>query len=164
MSFDFMVLIAQTLSAFFLAAWLTTGVFENIFHSSLNSTFTAEVLEMTRMQDDYPEAFETVAYRRVENPKLQQLLFYFIVGWEALATLALWIGTGAMALAIFGWADAEVARGFGLMGALFFTSIWAGFLVAGNWFCYWFCHEGAQNTHYQMTLWGMATMLMLVAG
>ncbi|MFL2786550.1 MAG: DUF2165 family protein [Paracoccaceae bacterium] len=37
-------------------------------------------------------------------------------------------------------------------------------MIAGNWFCYWFCHEGAQNTHFQMTLWGMATMVLIAIG
>ena len=50
-----------------------------------------------------------------------------------------------------------------LTGALLFTCVWAGFLGLGNYFCYWFCHEAGQNTHYQMTLWGMANMIFLAA-
>ncbi|MEM8649463.1 MAG: DUF2165 family protein [Pseudomonadota bacterium] len=164
MYFELTLLIAQAATAFFLAAWLTTGVYENLFYSSINSTFTAEVLEMKRMEKDYPEAFAEVSYRQIKNPVLQRFLFRIIVLWELFAVIALWVGTIALVLAIFGLSDPENARALGLFGALVFTATWAGFLIVGNWFCYWFCHEGAQNTHFQMTLWGMATMILLTAG
>ena len=66
---------------------------------------------------------------------------------------------GAMA----GWVAPETARALALLGATLFTAIWIGFLVAGNYFCYWFCHEWGQNTHYQMTIWGIGTMIFLGA-
>ena len=163
MNLDTMILVAQAASVFFLAAWLTTGVFENLFYSTLNSTFTAEVLEMKRMREDYPEAYALVSHRRITNPGVQQFFFRLIVFWELAATVALWVGTISFALAITGQIEADTSRMLGLLGALSFTATWAGFLIVGNWFCYWFCHEGAQNTHYQMTLWGLGTMILLVA-
>jgi len=57
--------------------------------------------------------------------------------------------------------DPDVARQCALIGVFCFTSIWAGFLVAGNWFCYWFGHEGAQNTHFQLLQWGVLTLILL---
>lgn len=164
MSVELMLLLAQTASLFFLAAWLTTGVLENLFYPELNSQFTAEVLSMQRMAEDYPDAYARVAHRRITSTSTQTLLFRLIVGWEVLATIALWLGVGAMGLALLGSIGPETARALALLGALMFTATWAGFLVAGNWFCYWFCHEGAQNTHYQMTLWGMATLILLAVG
>ena len=159
---DVMLLVAQSATVFFLAAWLTTGVVENLFYPKLNSTFTAEVLDMARMREEYPEAYADVAHRRVSNPRIQIFLFRMIVLWELLATVALWIGFATILLALFGQIAADSGRTWALLGALMFTATWAGFLIMGNWFCYWFCHEGAQNTHYQMTLWGMATMIFLV--
>ena len=155
------VLLAQTLSLAFLAAWLTIGVAENILHPSLNATFTAEVLDMKRMREGYPEAYAEVAHRRVTSPGLRMALFRMIVFWELMATLMLWIGVGAFGLSALSMVDPETARILGLTGAMMFTSVWAGFLVAGNWWCYWFGHEGAQNTHFQMTLWGMANVLFV---
>lgn len=160
---DVMVLVAQCAAVFFLAAWLSTGFLENVRHPSLNETFTAQVLSMERMRDDFPEAYEVVAHRRIENPKMQRFLFRLIVFWEGLATLALWLGVAGLILAIFGTMESSTARAMGVFGVLLFTATWAGFLIVGNWFCYWFCHEGAQNTHYQMTLWGLATLVLLVA-
>lgn len=164
MTFESMLLIAQTTATFFLAAWLTTGVLENIFFPRLNSAFTAEVLDMKRLREQYPEAYQTVAHRRVENHKVQTFLFRLIVFWESLSTLSLWVGFVALILANFGQTAVETSRVLAMFGVLLFTATWAGFLVAGNWFCYWFCHEGAQNTHYQMTLWGLATMILLAIG
>jgi len=164
MHFETTLLIAQASAVFFLTAWLSTGVYENCFHSSLNSTFTAEVLEMKRLQSDYPDAFKVVSHRQIKNPAIQKYLFRFIVLWELIAVIALWLGSVSLVLAAFGTIEPDAARTIGLVGALLFTATWAGFLIAGNWFCYWFCHEGAQNTHFQMTLWGMATMILLASG
>ena len=162
MTLELITLLTQTVAVFFLTAWLTTGVYENLFFPDLNSTFTAEVLDMTSMREDYPDAYARVSYRRVTNPKIQKFLFRCIVTWELIATIGLWVGFGAMLTALFGATPVETALSFALLGVLLFTSTWAGFLVAGNWFCYWFCHEGAQNTHYQMTLWGIGTAILML--
>lgn len=158
-----MVLVAQSAAVFFLAAWLSTGFVENVLHPDLNETFTAQVLSMERMKEEYPEAYVVVAHRCINNPATQKFLFKLIVFWEGIATLTLWIGVVSLIIATFGAYDPASARAIGLLGVLLFTATWAGFLIAGNWFCYWFCHEGAQNTHYQMTLWGLATMVLLVS-
>lgn len=163
MSFELIILIAQAATVFFLTAWLTIGAFENLVHPEINAPFTAEVLDMSRMRQAYPDAYEVVKHRRIASPGLQLFLFRLIVFWEICAVTALWLGTGAFLFALIGWADIEAARAMGLLGALLFTATWAGFLVAGNWFCYWYCHEGAQNTHYQMMFWGLGTMIFLVA-
>ncbi len=160
MTIEFALLIAQTSATFFLAAWLTTGALENLLKPVLNSTFTGEVMEMSRMAVDYPDHFELVKHRAVKNKRVQRLLFRLIVLWECIAAIVLWIGVVMLALALFG-AAAEAARAYALVGATLFTATWSGFLVVGNWFCYWYCHEGAQNTHYQMTLWGLGTMILL---
>lgn len=157
-----MVLVAQAAAVFFLAAWLSIGFIENILHPDLNETFTAQVLSMERMREEYPEAYSVVAHRRIDSPAIQKFLFKLIVFWEGLATFALWVGFAALILAITGVVNPASARAFGVLGVVSFTATWAGFLIAGNWFCYWFCHEGAQNTHYQMTLWGVVTMVLLV--
>ncbi|UWQ93461.1 DUF2165 domain-containing protein [Rhodobacteraceae bacterium M382] len=162
--FETAILLSQVVTVFFLAAWLTTGVFENLIHASLNSTFTAEVLDMARMREEYPEAYQDVAYRRISNPTVQKNLFRLIVLWEVFAAAVLWVGCVALVTALLGLTDPDTARGLAVLGALAFTSVWAGFLVGGNWFCYWFCHEGAQNTHYQMTLWGLGTLILVSAG
>ena len=164
MILETIILVAQTACVFFLAAWLTTGVLDNLFHSALNSTTTAEVLDMTRMREEFPEAYEAVAHRRISDASVQKWLFAIIVVWEVVAAIALWAGVATLVMSAFGHAELATGRSVAVLGTLLFTSIWAGFLVAGNWFCYWFCHEGAQNTHYQMTLWGMATMILLVVG
>lgn len=153
MTIDAALFIAHCSATFFLAAWLTTGALENLLKPDLNRTFTSEVMEMSRMAADYPEHYALVQRRVVRNKGLQHALFWLIVGWEIIAALTLWAGLGGL-LSGFG-------AGLALLGAVLFTATWAGFLIVGNWFCYWYCHEGAQNTHYQMTLWGLGTMILL---
>ena len=80
---------------------------------------------------------------------------------ELVASLMLWAGFAALVAAAMGAGPAELGRSIALVGAMMFTAIWVGFLIVGNHFSYWLCHEGAQNTHYQMTLWGVGTMILL---
>jgi len=159
--YEFALLLAQSAAVFFITAWLTIGVYENIFKPNLNSAFTAQVMDMTRMREEYPEAYAEVAYRRISNSNVQRFLFRLIVLCEVIAVAVLWAATVMMVMALFTGSDVQFAKGLSIMGALFFTSTWAGFLIAGNWFCYWFCHYEGQNTHYQMTLWGLATIILL---
>jgi len=159
---DQIILIVLAVNVGFLAAWLTVGAMENLIHPFLNETYTAEVMDMTRMREDYPEAYAIVAYRRITNPGLRRFLFRIIVAWELSAAAALWIGTVALVLAIVGVSATPTALALALLGTLMFTATWCGFLVVGNWFCYWFGHEGGQNTHFQMTLWGIGNMILLV--
>ncbi|MFY0311813.1 DUF2165 domain-containing protein [Leisingera sp. D0M16] len=158
------ILAAQAVSVAFMAAWLTIGALENLLHPFLNETYTAEVMDMTRMREEYPEAYRFVAYRRVTSSRLRRGLFRCIVVWEIAATAALWAGSAALAMSAAGRLPQDTAIALGLAGTLMFTATWCGFLIAGNWFCYWFGHEGGQNTHFQMTLWGMLNAVLLVGG
>ncbi|WP_159089112.1 DUF2165 domain-containing protein [Tateyamaria sp. Alg231-49] len=158
------ILAAQALATSLIAAWLTLGVRDNILHPSVNETYTAEVMEMTRLKAEYPDAYAPLAHRAISDRRLQQLAFRLVVGVELLAAVVLWIGTVALLMGIAGTGSAETGRSIAIVGAMLFTGVWAGFLIVGNHFCYWFCHEGAQNTHYQMTLWGLGTLIILMQG
>ena len=158
---DQMLIAAQALATGLVASWLTLGVRDNILHPSVNETYTAEVMEMSRMKAEYPEAFAHVAHRVITNRRVQQAAFRIVVAAELIATLVLWAGVVGLVMALVGTGTAETGRSIALAGTMLFTAVWAGFLIVGNHFCYWFCHEAAQNTHYQMTLWGVATMILL---
>jgi predicted small integral membrane protein len=161
---DTALLLAQLLTTASLAAWLTSGVWDNIFHPTQNEVYTSQVMSMERIREDYPDAFEPVKHRAITDRKVQLAAFRLVVLAELIAAMLLWIGTGALLLALFGGAALETARALALLGCLAFTCVWSVFLVAGNYFSYWFGHEGAQNTHYQMTLWGIGVMILLVQG
>ncbi|MGZ2259180.1 DUF2165 domain-containing protein [Roseobacter sp. A03A-229] len=155
------VLLAQTMATGLIAAWLSLGLRDNLLYPSVNETYTAQVLAMTRMQAEYPDEFRHVAHRAITDRRLQSFAFRLVVIAEGITCLLLWIGTIGLVMGIAGTASPDTGRMLALLGALSFTSVWAAFLVIGNHFCYWFCHEGAQNTHFQMTLWGLATMILL---
>lgn len=155
------LILAQILTTASLAAWLSSGVWDNIFHPTQNEVYTAQVMAMERIREDYPEAFEPVKHRAITNRTVQLFAFRAVVLAELAATLLLWIGTAALVLAFFGAASLDTARGLAMFGGIAFTAVWSAFLVVGNYFSYWFGHEGAQNTHYQMTLWGIGVMVLL---
>ena len=159
--YETVILLAQIAALSGAAAWLSTGVWDNIVHPANNATFTAQVMGMTRMRDMYPDEFARVAHRAINSRATQRAAFRLVVAVELIAALVMWIGVGALALRLFGVGDPDTARALALLGATLFMSVWAGFLVVGNYFCYWFCHEWGQNTHYQMLFWGLMTMIFL---
>jgi predicted small integral membrane protein len=156
-----MTLLAQTVSLALPAAWLTLGVRDNILHPSVNETYTAQVFTMERMAADYPAEYARVAHRSITRRAPQRAAFYLVVFAELVTTLTLWAGVGLLGAALFGLVALDMAHPVAMLGALMFTTIWAMFTVVGNHFSYWFCHEGAQNTHFQLTLWGMANLIFL---
>ncbi len=159
--FDTALLFAQTVATGSIAAWMFTGVRDNILHPSQNGAFVTEVMEMRRIRDQYPEAYIPVAHRAVTDRRRQRLAFRAVVAAEALACLLLVIGTVALGLALFGIVSDDTARAVAIVGATVFMAIWSGMLIVGNHFSYWFGHEGAQLTHYHMNLWGLGTILLL---
>ena len=161
--FDTVILIAQTVSIAAIAGWLATGVWDNIMVPENNELYTSQVMSMERMQVDYPDEYARVAHRAVTSRAVHLTAFRLVVAVELLACLLLVAGVVALLMALAGTATVDTARSIALLGATAFTAVWAGFLIVGNYFCYWFCHEAGQNTHYQMTLWGMANILLLAA-
>jgi predicted small integral membrane protein len=161
--FDTILLLSQALAVALIGGWLTLGVRDNILHPLVNETYTRQVFEMSRMREMYPEEFAAVAHRAIHDRAMQRRAFRAVVAAEALAALVLWTGALALVASCAGIGSASGARAIALLGAALFTGIWAMFLIVGNHFCYWFCHEGAQNTHFQMTLWGLGTMILLAA-
>ena len=161
---DTAILFAQTVATGAAAAWMFTGVRDNILYPAQNETYTAEVMEIRRIRDGFPDAFTPVAHRAVRNRGTQLLAFRAVVAVEAVACLLLTIGTVALLGALLGLTAPDTARALAIFGATAFTAVWAGMLIVGNHFSYWFGHEGAQLTHYHMNLWGLATLILLILG
>ncbi len=159
--FETALIACQSLALALPAAWLAIGVFDNIRHPELNGSVTAQVMDMRRMREEFPEDFARVAHRAITSAAIQRALFRVLVCAELAVMLALWIAVLALLWAFLSGGDAATARALALVAATGFTAIWAGFLIVGNYFCYWYCHEGAQNTHFQMTLWGLGTAIFM---
>jgi predicted small integral membrane protein len=155
------ILIAQTVSVAAIAAWLSVGVYGNLRYPLNNELYTAQVMSMERLRAEYPEEFARVGHRAVTNRRVQLWAFRLAVLAELAAVLLLIAGVATLVLALAGSASVETGKTIAMLGALVFTSIWAGFLIVGDYFSYWFCHEGTQATHYHMTFWGMANMIFL---
>ncbi len=155
------IILCQAGALALLAAWLSVALRDNFRHPEINAQFTREVLSLARIARDYPGVLAEVGRRRVERAGIQRGVFIAIVVAETLVTALLWLAVGALLAAAAGALEPSVARVLGLAGAFGFTAIWAGFVTAGNHFCYWLCHEGAQNTHFQLLLWGMAVLLLI---
>lgn len=155
------LLLAQTCATAFLACWMTTAVKDNLLHPMINRDFAAMVLRMDRMAGAFPKDYERMKHRRITDQRLHNVAYGLIVGSEVVATILLWGGVVWLGLALAGAADPEMARSAALLGALAFAGVWSGFLIMGNHYGYWLCHEWAQNTHFHLVVWGTATMIFL---
>lgn len=158
---EIMVLVAQTCLLGYLAAWMVTGVRDNIVHPSINGLLVQQVMELRRMQDEESDEFHLLKNRRITNRKIQKILFGAIVAFELFTAVLLVIGVVVMALALFGQVEIATAKVVALAGALSFTTVWCGMLIVGNHFAYWCFHEGAQNTHFQLACLGIGEMIFL---
>lgn len=161
---DIALLLAQTLATCSLAIWMLSGVWDNLKYPHHNEDFTAEVMEMRRLKDGYPGAYEDVKHRAITKRAIQVFVFRLVVFAECLACLLLLLGTAMLVASAFGGVLTDTARGVALLGSAIFTSIWAGMLIVGNYFCYWFAHEGAQLTHFHMCTWGLLTSILIAVG
>ena len=157
------LIIAQTGMVLMLAVWLSVAVYDNIRTPAVNGTLVSEVLTMQRLQDEYPDLYALHQGRVVTDERVHRFMFRLIVTAEVLTAIALWAGAVTMALAFWGAVQIETARGIAMLGALAFSGVWSGFLIFGNYWCYWMCHDGAQSTHFKLVLWGLGVLLLLAA-
>jgi predicted small integral membrane protein len=155
------ILAGQAVLVALLAGWLVLGAIENIRKPEVNFALVRDILSMRRVAEFSPEIYAEVGGNRIDDPRIHRLLFRVIVGIECVVAVALCIGAGMLALAAFGAGDAGTARVVAIAAVAGFTAIWGGFLVGGQWFHYWAGAEGAQMTHYMMTIWGVATFVAL---
>ena len=110
-----------------MTAWLVLGVRDNLLHPEMNGAYTAQVLQMDRLRQTYPEDFERIKHQCITDPATQALLFRAIVAMELVVSVVMVTGAGLMIGAIFGLVEPETAKTVALLGAFGFTSIWASF-------------------------------------
>ena len=161
---DGVILAVQAGNLMLLAVWLGVAVRDNISRPELNRQLLAEVLALERLARDYPQIHAHYRHRAITGAEPVRRAFAFVVLAElAVATLLL-VAALALAAAVLGAFGATPARAIALAAAFSFTLIWAGFVIVGNHFVYWMCHEGAQATHYRLLVWGLASQILLIAG
>jgi predicted small integral membrane protein len=151
--------IAQAVLVALQAAWLSLGTYDNIRYPRINRDVVAKVLGLDALADT-PEIYAMLAHRRVTSQRAVRALFALVVVAEVAVSAALWLAALALALAAAGLVGGDLAGTLAIGAVTGFTAIWAGFLIGGQWFCYWHGDYG-QATHFFMTLWGIATLLAL---
>jgi predicted small integral membrane protein len=161
---DFLPLFGQSAVVAMEAAWLTVAVFDNIRYPHLNERGFARVLGMDLVKQQDPEVYADVSDRRIENPRMEKNLFRFLVAAEVIVSILLWLGALALLLAAFGLLDDDAANTLAHIGVLGFIAIWASLLVGGQWFWYRIGLAAAQQTHFFLTIWGIATLTYLSIG
>ena len=142
--------------------WLALGALENIRAPSANGNMVADALAMRPMRTQFPELYAALGRNRIESPQVHRWAFIAIVISESIVALVMLAGTLALLLAALGAVDAGAARVLATLGVLGFTMIWSAFLVGGQWVHYWAGAEGAQHTHFMLTIWGSAVLCLLV--
>jgi len=155
------LLLAQAAAVASLAGWIVSGVIDNWRHPRINQDAVEMVMRLDLLERDFPSEFDAVKHRRVRSSGVVRLAFLAIVLWETLTAILLVLASGLLLLSVVGIVDPEVGRAWGLVGAAAFVITWAGFLVGGNYFCYWYGHFPAQATHFFLAIWGTVAMVLL---
>ena len=161
---NFFPLFGQSAIVAMEAAWLTVAVFDNIRYPRLNERGFARVLSMELVKQQDPDVYADVSDRRVDNPRMEKVLFRMLVAAEVIVSILLWLGALALLLAAFGLFDDDAANTLAHIGVLGFIAIWASLLIGGQWFWYRIGLAAAQQAHFFLTIWGIATLTYLSAG
>jgi len=161
---DFFPLFGQSAVVAMEAAWLTVAVFDNIRYPRLNERGFARVLSMELVKQQDPDVYADVSDRRVDNPRMEKVLFRMLVAAEVIVSILLWLGALALLLAAFGLFDDDGTNTLAHIGVLGFIAIWASLLIGGQWFWYRIGLAAAQQAHFFLTIWGIATLTYLSAG
>ncbi|MDJ0824299.1 MAG: DUF2165 family protein [Rhodobacter sp.] len=145
-----------------LAVWMIVAVADNWRHPRMNEESVAMVVRLDLMERDYPDEFRLIAHRRINDPKTIGRLFRLIRLVETVAAVALGLAALLLGLAAAGLVAHGVATGAALSSVTLFTSIWAGFVIGGNHFAYWYCHQWAQSNHFMLMYWGFLVLIVLL--
>jgi len=144
------------------AVWMTFAVADNWLHPRLNEEAVAMVMRFDMMAVEYPDDFKLLAHRRIEDPEKIRRAFQGIRLAETLAAIAMSVSALLLAGAAFGYFDTVTAVTIAILSMAIFVSVWAGFIIGGNFFAYWYCHQWAQSNHFMLLYWGFFVLLALL--
>lgn len=145
-----------------LGVWMTVAVYDNWRHPGLNREAVAMVMRFDLMEKDYPDDFAIVAHRKISDDRMIDLAFRTIRIAETLAAITLLSTSGLLVLSAFGAVPTELSTGIALLAVAYFCLIWAGFIIGGNYFHYYFCHQWGQSNHFMFMYWGLFVLAILL--
>lgn len=145
-----------------LGAWMTVAVADNWRYPKLNEEAVAMVVRFDLMAEQFPDDFAALAHRKIDDPRVIGLLFRAMRMAETIAAVLLLLASLWLLGAALGLTDALAAKALAVIGSAFFVSIWAGFIIGGNYFAYWYCHQWAQSNHFMVMYWGLFVLLILL--
>ena len=145
-----------------LGVWMSVAVADNWRHPKLNEEAVAMVVRFDLMAEQFPEDYAAIAHRRIGDRATIRRLFHTIRLAETAAAVALLGSAAALLLAAAGAVGAAPAAGAALLSTAGFVSIWAGFVIGGNYFAYWYCHQWAQSNHFMLMFWGFFVLVVLL--
>ncbi|MEM7722073.1 MAG: DUF2165 family protein [Pseudomonadota bacterium] len=145
-----------------LGVWMAVAVYDNWRHAQLNREAVAMVMRFDIMERDYPEDYKIVAHRKVTSEAVITMMFNIIRVAETLAALVLLGAACGLLGAALGAFSVETATIFAIVGTAYFSLIWAGFIIGGNYFHYYYCHQWGQSNHFMFMYWGFFVMLVLM--
>jgi len=157
-----LVLLIEAALVASLGVWMTVAVIDNWRHPALNREAVAMVMRFDLMERDFPDDFAIVAHRKIDDDRTIDLTFHTIRLAETLAAFLLLCAAGLLVLTSVGAASEAVALNTALLAVTFFSLIWAGFIVGGNYFHYYFCHQWGQSNHFMFMYWGLFVLVILL--
>lgn len=159
---DVLLLLVEAALVAGLGTWMAVAVADNWLNPRLNEEAVAKVLRFDLMLLEYPEDFLLVSHRRITDQRTIGRVFRLIRLSETVAALVLLASSALLVLAATGFVDATLASAAAIVSTTLFTLIWAGFLIGGNYFVYWYCHPWSQSNHFMLLFWGFLVLIVLL--
>lgn len=159
---EIVILLVEAALVAGLGAWMAVAVYDNWRHPTLNLEAVAMVMRFDIMERDYPEDYAVVAHRKIDSPSVIKTAFHMVRLAETLAAIALLGAALALLGAAFGMVEAQTATIAAIVASAYFTLIWAGFIIGGNYFHYYYCHQWGQSNHFMFMYWGFFVLLVLM--
>ena len=145
-----------------LSVWMSVAVADNWRHPKLNEEAVAMVLRFDLMAEQYPDDYKMLAHRRIEDRRTIRFLFQSMRLAETIAAALLVLATVSLLAAAVGLLTPLFSHGFAILSTTYFVCIWMGFVIGGNYFAYWYCHQWAQSNHFMVMYWGLFVLLILL--
>ena len=139
--------------------WMAVAVADNWLRPAMNEEAVAMVVRFDLLAEQYPADYALVAHRRIVDPARIRLIFRAARLAETAASAALVLAALLLVLAALGAVGATLAVAVAQASLTLFVSVWAGFIIGGNYFAYWYCHPWAQSNHFMLMFWGLLVLI-----
>ncbi len=159
--YQWIVLFCQSAVVALEALWLTVAIRNHRNKSTCKEDEFDRILSLDKTKERIAEIDNDISTQRTINLETKQRFFRRLVTAEIIVAVLLWLAALFLFLGIFGVVAGGFANTLAHIAVLGFITIWAGLLIASQWYRNKDGIEAAQQTHFFLLIWGILTLIYL---